>query len=844
MGNDNRMPEGTIVLYIDKNEERKNKFKNNFNILKNKQDFENVGDAIKYLKTLLFQEVKIFVMDKLYIRFLLEFKDNVKNICVIPNIYILTENIKDTRHKFENDENIKNLNNFYQYNEIITFDKIKDCLRNEIIPKKWIEVDDSKFTFEYIDCREKLILPVYYKILIDKASNNRKALENYTESLFEKYSKDNKKIKELSDNIKSMHNIPIEILCKYFLRLYSIESEFYRDINKDLRADHIEYNLPFIQTIYEGLNLESLPLSSDKILYRGSIISKDEVKQIEKNIKEKRKDLPDFPGALAFCKSFLSFSKDKKIAEQFPFNTKDIKKDYFKVLYILEKDDKIEYNLLTHCDLENISDIPEEKEVLFFPFSSFGIKSLEFIEKEKKYEIYLVYLGKFLKDHKISKENELINSELKMQLASSGLVNLKKLENETNKKIVEEFKNETIEIKKKIKPEPESKIKPKSNENIITAEIEIKGDEDINKHIQILNSYENAIKKKQFKNINKPEEFINENDIRNNIEIKINNKPIPLFYLHKFEKAGKYEIKYIFKQKLTRINHMFYECNELNKIDFSKFKTEQVTNMSYMFYGCKSLISLNLSNFNTKNVVYLKNMFDGCCNMKSIDLSNFDVSNAADMNGLFRECSKISTLDLSNFETKSVTDMQYMFQNCQHLSNLNISKFDTSNVADMSSMFDGCSQLETLDISHFNVKNVTKMNYMFQNCKSLIDLKLPKIKTEHLTEIIGIFKGCENLSSINLSNFETNNITNMSCMFQNCTSLTNLDLSIFDTKNVSNMECMFQSCVNLRYLDLTNFDDSSLTSTNHMFNGCNSLDKENIIIKDNNKIINEVISKY
>jgi hypothetical protein len=73
---------------------------------------------------------------------LLEFKDNAKNICVIPNIYILTENIKDIKQKFEKDENIKNLNNYYQYNEIINFDKIKDCLRNEIIPKKWIEVDD------------------------------------------------------------------------------------------------------------------------------------------------------------------------------------------------------------------------------------------------------------------------------------------------------------------------------------------------------------------------------------------------------------------------------------------------------------------------------------------------------------------------------------------------------------------------------------------------------------------------------------------------------------------------------------------------------------------------------
>lgn len=85
----------------------------------------------------------------------------------------------------------------------------------------------------------------------------------------------------------------------------------------------------------------------------------------------------------------------------------------FKVLYILEKDDKIEYNLLTHCDLENISDNNREKEVLFFPFSSFGIKSIDFIEKENRYVINLVYLGKFLKDYKISEENKLINSELK-----------------------------------------------------------------------------------------------------------------------------------------------------------------------------------------------------------------------------------------------------------------------------------------------------------------------------------------------------------------------------------------------------------------------------------------------
>lgn len=75
MGNENRMPEGTIVLYIDKNGERKNKFKNNFNILKNKQDFDNVNDAIKYLKTLKFEDImlKIYYSKLGQIIFLLEY---------------------------------------------------------------------------------------------------------------------------------------------------------------------------------------------------------------------------------------------------------------------------------------------------------------------------------------------------------------------------------------------------------------------------------------------------------------------------------------------------------------------------------------------------------------------------------------------------------------------------------------------------------------------------------------------------------------------------------------------------------------------------------------------------
>ena len=65
----------------------------------------------------------------------------------------------------------------------------------------------------------------------------------------------------------------------------------------------------------------------------------------------------------------------------------------------MEKVDNIEYNLATHGDIENISFYPKEKEVLFFPFSSFEIKDIEeqIMNNEMIYIINLKYLGKYIK---------------------------------------------------------------------------------------------------------------------------------------------------------------------------------------------------------------------------------------------------------------------------------------------------------------------------------------------------------------------------------------------------------------------------------------------------------------
>ena len=94
-------------------------------------------------------------------------------------------------------------------------------------------------------------------------------------------------------------------------------------------------------------------------------------------------------------------------------------------------------------------------------------------------------------------------------------------------------------------------INNKDDRNIIIGEIYI-NKEDINKEIQIINSFENIKRKyKDFKIKNKKkEENKNEKQIKENIEIKIDEELIEFTYNYKFKKEGKYKIEYLFKNYL------------------------------------------------------------------------------------------------------------------------------------------------------------------------------------------------------------------------------------------------------------------------------------------------------
>ena len=299
--------------------------------------------------------------------------------------------------------------------------------------------DNAELTFEHIDSNQKLALPLFYKALIEKAPTDN--IEKYTESLYTKYADSSCNLKELLTSINTMYDIPTELLCKYYARVYTIESDFYRNINRDLREKQAKKNgyLPFIKVLDEGVKLQALTIANDCELYRGSIISQTEINIIKKCLADKK---PNLPGAIVFSKTFLSFSKDKDVAEGFLSSSKELP-NYYRILYIIERDEDIDYSSSTHADLEGISYFGNEKEVLFFPFSPFEIKGFQEIEDENRYEVRLLYLGKYLKEIEkdiniIELENEVPDSEFKKQIIDLGLIPENKIKN--TKQIFNDFK--------------------------------------------------------------------------------------------------------------------------------------------------------------------------------------------------------------------------------------------------------------------------------------------------------------------------------------------------------------------------------------------------------------------
>ena len=212
----------------------------------------SLDEAMEYIKQLKFEATIIIISGILYYDFFVEFFNNMNDIYVIPKILIFTEN----KNIIKEDKSLNNiLDNqfFFPDNKICSsLEDITKFVLEEIVeiskkdPNK--EKNNSKddhqsseedgYTFEYIDEKEKLLLPMYYKVLIEskKTNKNNQDFINYIYKESEKNKEKNSLLITSLKSIISIKDIPIQLLSKYYARIYTYNSEFHNILNTQLRS--------------------------------------------------------------------------------------------------------------------------------------------------------------------------------------------------------------------------------------------------------------------------------------------------------------------------------------------------------------------------------------------------------------------------------------------------------------------------------------------------------------------------------------------------------------------------------------------------------------------------------
>jgi len=385
-----------------------------------------------------FKIIIVIVSGRLFGRYIKEINDNINEIINIPYTYIFTSpNYKnvllklmpDKEHNLSYNTKIEINSRFYNpggvYDDFdnllnkmkILSEKIVSSIRIKQRDKDKINYEGI-FTFEYLSNEEDILAPSLYKDIITNEKITYEACNIFHKFLL---SYNEEELNTLIKNLELFRYIPFEILSKYWARFYTIESDFYKVLNNQLMKSILPFNYKtFIKMLYTGVEINSLKSFQGIYLFRGSSINKIELKKI-KNYKKKGK----LSNIVVFSKAFLSFSEDKDKAESFCGISDDTK---IGCLYILENNNNNLHE--SNADIQNISYFPGEKEILFFPGSSFIIKNIEDI-KYNKIEIKLNYHGKFKEKYSFiyndkKKINKLIcENELTRNISGKELIFLK-----------------------------------------------------------------------------------------------------------------------------------------------------------------------------------------------------------------------------------------------------------------------------------------------------------------------------------------------------------------------------------------------------------------------------------
>ena len=352
---------------------------------------KSVTEGIKSIKTVSFEKIIVIIRGTMFEDFLKIFKKEFKNISCTIDIIIFTSKVHKNLVEdiCTNDRYISSGCLFNNKKIFIYFKQLCDYLKGNS-PFDLMEKKQSKEIFEKIENYKQLILPIYYQEMMQPITIEE--IHNFNEYLMNFFGKE---MKDLISQLENIPDMPNEIVCKYWIRAYTLQTSFYDTIKSKLQQKQGKFFVPYIKMSYEGVKNKTFKSIFDKELYRGAVISNSELEKLKAYLNSNQNKIEDknLPKIIHYFKPYQSFSMKKEEAIKFMEKAKQ-KDDNTRILFIIKKrENSLEEELFSNAYIRDYSRYKSEDEVLFFPYSCFGIEKIEPVENHV--EIYLEYLGKY-----------------------------------------------------------------------------------------------------------------------------------------------------------------------------------------------------------------------------------------------------------------------------------------------------------------------------------------------------------------------------------------------------------------------------------------------------------------
>ena len=239
------------------------------------------------------------------------------NIIAAITVYCLCQSYHETKPYFKDKFlNSGGITDEFEY--VLSYIMKDECQWKYLTTnyKEYIPAEEAYGdAFMYIDTSKEyeLALPILIGRLINSSLIENGEIEKFQNLLLSRYCKSYINLHLIKPSGKKNMKIPLHILIKFWIKLYTEEGPFYNDINRDLSNEKFDDYHPFIFLLYDSISKGFIKS------YKKKKLSKKEFE----NMFSEEKIINNNQKAIYYSKKILSFSKSKKKALEFLHNIDD-----------------------------------------------------------------------------------------------------------------------------------------------------------------------------------------------------------------------------------------------------------------------------------------------------------------------------------------------------------------------------------------------------------------------------------------------------------------------------------------------------------------------------------------